>query len=76
MRDSFRLFKVVFVGILFFSTTIYKVLIEHSIKAKFETLISLATIKIFAYREELKKDDPEPSMYFLFRKPRNRLLDI
>ena len=60
--------------VLFFSTTTYKVPIEHSIKAKFETLSSLATIKIFAYREELKKDDPEPSMYFLFRKPRNRFI--
>ena len=60
--------------VLFFSTTTYKVPIDFSIKAKFESLSPLATIKIFAYKEGLRKDATEPSMYFLFKKPRNRFI--
>ena len=44
--------------VLFFSTTTYRIPIDSSIKAKFETLSSLATIKIFAYKEGLSKDEP------------------
>ena len=60
--------------VLFFSTTTYRIPIDSSIKAKFETLSPLATIKIFAYKEGLSKDAPESSMYFLFTKPRNRFI--